>query len=87
MLEAAALQKPVVCFSGAGGAEEFVSAETGFVVPYLDVSQAAEAFLSLIGNRALRERLGRAAAEVVRQHHDIHVVAPQLLQMIRPQAL
>jgi glycosyltransferase involved in cell wall biosynthesis len=83
MLEAAAARKPVVCFAGSGGAEEFVTAETGFVVPYLDLSAAADAFLTLMDDPSLRERLGHAAADVVRRRHDIHVVAPQLLRVIR----
>ncbi len=64
--EAAALQKPVVCFSGAGAPKSCAcrprpasSCRTG---PF---SGRPEAFLSLIGNPALGERLGGAAAEVV----------------------
>ena len=32
-LEAAALEKPYVCFEGAGGSPEFVEEDCGFVVP------------------------------------------------------
>ena len=41
-LEAAALQKPIVCFAGAGGMPEFVEEDCGFVVPYLDATAMAD---------------------------------------------
>jgi glycosyltransferase involved in cell wall biosynthesis len=81
-LEVASLTTPIVCFDGAGGAKEFVEDDCGFVVPYLDIEAMAESVVRLIESPALRKRLGDAAADKVRERHDVAKLAPRLLGII-----
>jgi glycosyltransferase involved in cell wall biosynthesis len=83
MLEAAAAGLPTVCFAGAGGAPEFVRNDAGFVVPYLDIAAMARRIVELAHSADLLEQLGRAARSRVRDRHDVRVVAPLLLDLIR----
>jgi glycosyltransferase involved in cell wall biosynthesis len=81
-LEAASEGVPIVCFDGSGGSGEFVEEDAGFVVPYLDVEAMAGRVVEILTTPGLRDRLGRRAAEKVRERHDIEVVAPKLLDLI-----
>ena len=81
-LECASLGKPVLCFAGSGGSAEFVGDDAGFTVPYLDIDAMAEKVLLLAQDRKRLERLGGRAAEKARAH-DVSVIAPQLLEIIR----
>ena len=81
-LEAASVGVPIVCFDDSGGSKEFVEDDCGFVVPYLDVDAMAERVVRILTEPELRDRLGRRAAEKVRERHDIEVVAPKLLELI-----
>jgi len=42
VLEAAGYRKPTICFSGAGGAPEFVQEDAGATVPYLDIESLVD---------------------------------------------
>ena len=82
VMEAAAVGVPTVCFDGAGGAREFVEADTGRVVPYLDVDSMAERVLDLLRNDELRGSLGQRARTKVQERYDISVMAPKLVRTI-----
>ena len=70
-LEAMACKTPVVAFD-AGGIPEYVrQGETGCVVTLGDEKALAKAISGLTDLRSLRERLGRAALEMVRQEFDL----------------
>jgi glycosyltransferase involved in cell wall biosynthesis len=81
-LEAASLHKPIVCFEGAGGEQEFVEQDCGFVVPYLDIAAMADRVLTLLESEQLRRDCGDRAAEKLRCRHDISVAAPKILSII-----
>jgi len=83
VLEAARAEKPVVCFDASGGAREFVAGCAGFVVPYLDVNAMADRVVELLHSPALRRRLGRRGAELVRTKYDVRAVAPRILNTIQ----
>ncbi len=76
-LEAAALAIPTICFADAGGIPEFVGDDAGFVVPYLDIARACDRIRLLLTSEELRLRLGRCAAERVKQH-EVGVIGPQI---------
>ena len=82
VLEAALLQKPIVCFDRAGGAPELVEDDAGEVVDYLDVAAASEAVISLIGNPALRAAKGRKAREKVLERHDTARSVQRVIELI-----
>jgi glycosyltransferase involved in cell wall biosynthesis len=81
-LEAAALEKPIVCFAGAGGAPEFVGKDCGCVVPYLDTMAMAERVVSLLDSPDSRVTIGVAARHKVAQLHDINGAAPRITEII-----
>ncbi|MFC1452317.1 glycosyltransferase family 4 protein [Verrucomicrobiota bacterium] len=81
-LEAGLLERPVLCFAGSGGSEEFVGDDAGFVVPYLDVGAMADRVLRLAEDEPLRRRLGVRAAEKVRQRHDVAVAGPRIMDIV-----
>jgi len=81
-LEAASLGKPIICFEQAGGSQEFVEDDAGFVVPYLDLVAMADKVITLAKDEGLRNRLGARAAQKVQERHDISVAAPQILKII-----
>ena len=81
-LEAAALEKPIVCFADAGGAPEFVEEDCGFVVPNLDIMAMADRVVSLLDSRDCRDRMGAAARAKVAQRHDIAKAAPLINQIV-----
>lgn len=79
MLEAGAHGVPLVCFARSGGACEFVAAGAGLAVPYLDVAAFAAVLCRLDADRALRDRLGAQALEVVQVQHSVEAQGPRLL--------
>jgi glycosyltransferase involved in cell wall biosynthesis len=81
-LEAAALGKPIVCFSDAGGMPEFVEEDCGFVTPYLDITAMADRVVSLLDSQEYRARMGAAARSKVVQRHDVSGTAPSIMKVI-----
>ncbi|MFB9292791.1 glycosyltransferase family 4 protein [Persicitalea jodogahamensis] len=82
VLEAALLQKPIVCFDQAGGAPELVESDAGEVVKYLDVHAAADAVISLIENKDLRLRKGKKAHDKVLDRHDTALSVQKVIDVI-----
>lgn len=60
-LEAAACGTPTIASDSPGLRDSVVDGETGFLVPHGDVEALAERIRRLVGDRPLRERLGRNA--------------------------
>lgn len=82
VLEAALLEKPIVCFEDAGGAPELVEEDAGTVVKYLDVNQATEALSELILDPVVRHNKGRRAKEKVLERHDTEQSIQKFLSII-----
>jgi glycosyltransferase involved in cell wall biosynthesis len=80
-LEAAALEKPIVCFDS-GGMREFLEPDEHLVVPYLDIEAMAARVVELLDSESERTRLGRRLARRVRDRHRLEVGAPKLLGQI-----
>jgi len=57
-IEAGLLGKPVVCFQGSGGTEEWVDRGCGRAVPYLNLDAFLREILELIDNAAVRAEMG-----------------------------
>jgi glycosyltransferase involved in cell wall biosynthesis len=73
VMEAALRSKPIVCFAHAGGAPEFVEADTGFVVPTLDLDSMSDRVVELLSAPNLATRMGRAARQKVMLRHSLDV--------------
>ncbi len=82
VLEAAALGLPVLGFEKSGGVPEFIENDAGFVVPYLDIDAMSARAAELLGDEALRRRLGARAREKAAQRHDVSVAAPKIVNII-----
>lgn len=81
-LEAALLEKPILCFADAGGAPELVEEDSGFVTPYLDLGAMADKLLLLGENEDLRRKMGACGAAKVRERFSLDVMAPRLYHLI-----
>ena len=71
VMEAQAMQLPIVCSDADGLSENVRDGETGFVVPRRDVSALAEKLTLLAQDRQLRERMGRAGRQRVLAHFRV----------------
>jgi glycosyltransferase involved in cell wall biosynthesis len=67
LLEAMAMQLPVVTTDVAGAKELVADGKTGFILPQGDAEGLGQAILSLAGDDALRLRMGRAGRSRVEQ--------------------
>jgi glycosyltransferase involved in cell wall biosynthesis len=83
MLEAGALGKATVAFSGSGGPEEYCGKGGGFLVPYMDVSSMASRILELANNREELEKAGAKAKQLVESEFTLDTVGPALESIIR----
>lgn len=81
-LEAAAAHLPIVCFEGAGDIPIIFSGKGCLALPMEDVPSASEAILRLAKDHVLRESLGAAALEVVRDNHDSYRAASLTLHLL-----
>lgn len=82
-MEVAAMGVPVLCFDRAGGTQELVEDDAGFVVPYLDIAVMADRILELLDSPDLRRKLGDRIREKVAERNDSDVVMPKILETIR----
>lgn len=83
VLEAAEHALPIICFEGAGGANEFVGADSGVRAGYLDVEAFAHEIVQLYRNRISAKVLGERAQLKVREAHRVEVQGPRILQTMQ----
>lgn len=81
-LEAASFSKPILCFADSGGMPEFVEDDCGIIVPYLRTDLLAKAVLELRDNKEKRLKLGRNAADKMKNNHTVDIAARQILNII-----
>jgi glycosyltransferase involved in cell wall biosynthesis len=79
VLEAADHGVPTLCFTDAGGANEFVANDAGVRIPYLDVAGFAAQIAALRSDRPRGVGLGECARTRVRQYHRLDFQGPKLL--------
>ena len=80
LLEAQASAKPVVAFNVTAITEVVKNKKTGLLVEP-QKSQLAEAILSLLSNKGLRERMGRSGREFVSNNFSWDICAQKMLQV------
>jgi glycosyltransferase involved in cell wall biosynthesis len=83
LLEAGAAGLPSVCVNNGGGAFVLRDGETGFLLPLDDDAGFAEKVLALLADPGLRERVGHAARERVRNQFTVEAMADNLLAVYR----
>ena len=81
--EAMAFGRPVVAAAGGALLELVADGETGLLVPPRDAAALRKAVERLLGDRELRERLGRAARERARERFGWDGVIERTLEVYR----
>jgi glycosyltransferase involved in cell wall biosynthesis len=83
LLEAQACGKPVVAF-GVGGVPEAVrQGETGFLPELGDTDGLADRLLALLGDEAMRQRMGAAGRKFVSENYTWDLCANRMLKVYR----
>lgn len=80
-LEAAALSKPIICFTGAGGMDEFVNEINGVKIEYGAIGQAADTIINLATNPHLLTAKSKMVKKDIAQF-DVSEQAPKILNII-----
>lgn len=83
LLEAMAVGLPVLATSIGGCVEAVVPDESGLLVPPDDVRALEEGLVRLLGDAALRARLGAGAARRVAERFTLDAVAPRYVELYR----
>jgi glycosyltransferase involved in cell wall biosynthesis len=65
MLEAALMKRTIIGFEKTGGCSEFIEADAGMLVPYLNTNEMAMKIIDLHKNKILAQQLGQNAKEKV----------------------
>lgn len=83
LLEAQACGKPVVAF-GVGGAKEAVKCnESGFLLELGDTDGLADRLLKLLGDEALRKKMGTAGRQFITENYTWDLCAERMLKIYR----
>lgn len=80
LMEAMAAGKPVICSNIRGNIDLIKNGKGGFVVPN-DAKSVADALRQLIGDDALREKMGEYNVEAVKKY-DIRKIEAELCQLL-----
>jgi glycosyltransferase involved in cell wall biosynthesis len=83
IIEAMATGLPVVATRIRGCREEVIEGQTGLLVPPRDAAALAGALATLVGDTALRRRMGQAGRRRAREHYDERRIIERQLQVLR----
>ena len=81
LIEAAAMEKPIVATDIAGCRGLVVDGENGFLVPIKSVEPLVDAMEKLIVDAELREKFGRRGREIVLAEFDERIVLERTLEV------
>ncbi|MFC5743967.1 glycoside hydrolase family 99-like domain-containing protein [Dyella tabacisoli] len=81
VLESLSVGTPVVAFKGTGGGADLVGETGGLVVPAFDVEAFADALTRIVGDDALRKRLGSAGAMLIDSSFSFRSYVMDLLHL------
>jgi glycosyltransferase involved in cell wall biosynthesis len=76
-IEAGLFSLPILCFEGAGGANDFIKNGGGISVPFLDLTLMADVIINLSYEDAKVACLGQIAKSTSALH-DIEIIAPRI---------
>ena len=83
-LEAAFLELPVVGFAGAGGMDDFIGSDAGFLVDRVSPVDLADKIVSIIQNPVLARKMGRNAKRKAEElHSNANLVLRQFVEGLR----
>jgi glycosyltransferase involved in cell wall biosynthesis len=81
LLEAAASGRPIVATDVPGCREIVRHRENGFLVPVRDSEAIASAMLELLGDRSMRERMGRRGRQIVEDSFSVQQIVSETLDL------
>jgi glycosyltransferase involved in cell wall biosynthesis len=84
VLEAASFGIPTICFSGGGGAAEFVGSDAGFCVAFGNLLQMATAINKLAEDNRLRQAMGNTALAKLALKHDEEQAIAEIIGLVSP---
>lgn len=82
MTEASSFGIPIICFENTGGSNEFLDQESGFIIPYGDISKVSERILELKNNHSLYHKMAGNIQKKSIAIHDININASLILNKI-----
>lgn len=84
-IEVGMLGKPIICFEGAIGTEEFLREGGGYIVPYLDVEAMAKKIMYYYNNPSIAKNDG--ATNVARfSQFTPDIICPKLFEVVKTNA-
>lgn len=87
ILEAAAMELPVITTNALGCIDSVRDGETGFIVPVRNSEKLAEKMLLLARDTELREKMGKKARQRVLRNFDPQSVALELVHLLKEPTL
>jgi glycosyltransferase involved in cell wall biosynthesis len=81
-LEAALLKKPILCFENSGGIPEFISTDSGYIVPYLRTDLMADKLAYLHANLNIAKLMGAKGHDKIIATHDVTAAGPRIISVI-----
>ena len=81
VMEAMAMEKPVVAYNIRGVRDLVVNGETGFLVPFGDVQGLAEKICFLIQNPEVAREMGRKGRERVLKEFDLKIIMESMRKL------
>ena len=82
MVEASSFGIPILCFENTGGAQEFIDEKTGYIIPYGNITAAAEKLIDYHNNRTVLSENCEAIKTKSKQTHDVMLNAPVIETVI-----
>jgi glycosyltransferase involved in cell wall biosynthesis len=83
MLEAALMKRTIVGFEKTGGCSEFIEADAGVLVPYLNTNEMAVKIIDLYRNQVLSQQLGHNAKEKVLKMYSFENSVIKIEELLR----
>jgi len=80
-IEAMACAKPVICCSVGGPPEYIIDGVTGYTVRPKDSDTLAEKIITLLQNRELQEKMGKAGRQRVEKYFDFNKVIDRYIEI------
>lgn len=85
VLEAMALEKPIIAFKKSGGVAEALSDSCGMLLNKISHRSLAKAIFTLSKDEKLMDRLIENAREKVKRNYDAAIIIPKIISLFRQQ--
>jgi len=83
VMEAMAMEKPIVAYNIRGVRDLVEDGVNGFLVPFKDINALAEKILYLMKHPEVAEEMGRKGREKVEREFSLNIILPQMERLYR----